>query len=94
MGKAFFTSKELEAKGFTLQTDSDELYYIYLDNPNDIWGSSFIATQSVDSVDWLADYKNEVLFSVIAPPTEDKLEVYMTEEGIDTYIANSKNGTV
>lgn len=90
MKKINFTSKELENKGFILQTDDTEIYFVYLDNPDDKWGSTFIATQSVDGVDWLADYKNEVLFSVIAPPTEDKLEVYMTEEEIDTYIANSK----
>lgn len=90
MGKTQFTSKELESKGFQLETDAEKVYFTYLDNPNDKWGSSFIATNSVDSADWLSDFDNSILFSVIGIPTEDELESYMTEEEIDLYISNAK----
>lgn len=90
MSKTQFTSNELENKGFKLETDYEEVYFTYLDNPKDKWGSTFIATNSVYSADWLADFNNSILFSVIAPPTEDSLERYMTEEEIDLYISNSK----
>lgn len=86
-----FKAKELEEKGFQLTTDDSEIYFQFLDNPEDWFGSKFIATQSVDAVDWLSDFKNDIDFTVIKPTGEEIGEPYMTEQEIDEYIKQARN---
>jgi len=87
-----FKAKELEAKGFQLQTDDTEIYFQFLDNPEDWFGSKFIATQSIDAATWLSDYDNSIEFTVINPVGEEVGEPFFFEEDIDEYIRQARNG--
>lgn len=86
-----FTAKELEAKGFQLQIDHTEIYLQFLDTPEDYFGSKFIATQSVNVVEWF-EKGNSIEFTVINPVGEEVGEPFFFEEDIDEYIRQARNG--
>ena len=96
--KTKFTYKELIGKQFKLQTDDSEIYLQYVvDEENYVTSpyiatNSIITTQPVNAVEWLSDFDESIEFYVISPASENELERYMSEEEIDEYIKNSKNG--
>jgi len=81
MNKTRFTYKELLAKSFKLVTDANEVYLQFVFDEADYVNSTYIASNSVDAVDWLADYDNSVEFTVSSPKKE-----IMTEQEIDKFI--------
>ena len=87
-----FKYKELINKGFTLDTNGDDISLIFLQDKDDFINSKFITTQDVNDVEWYADIFQEIDYMVFKPTGEEIGEPYMTEQEIDEYIKQAKNG--
>jgi len=83
-----FSQSELESKGFTVCTDGDFTYMLYLCDPDNYWDSKFLTTETdtLLSIDWVMDTKEKLKYRVVSPKTVDGIENFMTEQEIDKFI--------